>query len=285
MIKPTTVGRISDAPRFRTRAAPVLPRRLVLVASEKGGVGKSVFTRTLIDFLRSNGSRIAAYDADGGIGATLRVLGLRDDRGDLVDEQCAIQGVGYYQGRVEGERNMVLDCMASREPLCVHDLAGGLLGDLTRIIDEGASLDGFMAAIEAEGYRLTIVHVISPDVGSAQSVGRWLDLTEDHADQVAVVNLKHGKPPADFPFWYGFVDAYGEKKGGKTRARLLSGGGVEIEFPALASGTFAKLDASNIAFSRAADVGLSVTERAQVVRFLKEFGDNLAPAKKFLGIE
>jgi hypothetical protein len=202
---------MSDAPRFRTRAIPPLPRRLVLVASEKGGVGKSVFTRTLIDFLRSNGSRIAAYDADGGIGATLRVLGLRDATGDLVDDQCAIEGVGYYQGRVEGERNMVLDCMASREALCVHDLAGGLLGDLTRIIDEGASLDGFMAAIEAEGYRLTIVHVISPDVGSAQSVGRWLDLTEEHADQIAVVNLKHGKPPADFPFWYGFVDAHGEK--------------------------------------------------------------------------
>jgi hypothetical protein len=46
----------------------------------------------------------------------------------------------------------------------------------------------------------------------------------------------------------------------------------------------AKLDASNIPFSRAADVGLSVTERAQFVRFFKEFGDNLVPAKKFLGI-
>ncbi len=58
-----------------------LQKRVALVASEKGGVGKSVFARTLVDWLRFSGYRVAAYDADGGIGATLRVLGERGDNG------------------------------------------------------------------------------------------------------------------------------------------------------------------------------------------------------------
>jgi len=48
--------------------------RVALVANEKGGVGKSVFTRTLIDWLRVEKHEVAAFDADGTIGATVRIL-------------------------------------------------------------------------------------------------------------------------------------------------------------------------------------------------------------------
>ena len=66
---------------------------------------------------------------------------------------------------------------------------------------------------------------------------------------------------------------------------MLESGGVEIEFPALPSGTFAKLDAENIRFTRADKVGLlSITERAHVSKFLRDFGENLGPALPFLGI-
>jgi hypothetical protein len=86
------------------------------------------------------------------------------------------------------------------------------------------------------GCRLTLFHVISPDVGAAQSVARRLSLIGDRADHVAVINLKHGTPPSAFSFWIGFTDAKGVAKGGKTREKLLALGGVEIEFPALPAG-------------------------------------------------
>ncbi len=262
-----------------------LQKRVALVASEKGGVGKSVFSRTLIDLLRFSGHRVAAYDADGGIGATLRVLGERDDNGALIPAQDPLRGVAYYNGRAEDERNLLLDSIASGEVLYVHDLAGGLLADLTRIVDGGEGLTGLLDAFEGYGYRLTVFHVISPDIGSAQSVARWLDLIGDRADHVAVVNLKHGRPPADFPYWYGHDDAAGVRKGGKTRERLLAAGGVEVAFPGLPSGTFAKLDAENVRFSNAANAGLlTITERAHVAKFLTEFRAALAPALRVLGL-
>ena len=68
-------------PRPRAAALPAAVKRVALVANEKGGVGKSVFTRTLVDHLRTSGKRVAAYDADGSVGATARVLGSRDASG------------------------------------------------------------------------------------------------------------------------------------------------------------------------------------------------------------
>ena len=114
---------------------------------------------------------------------------------------------------------------------------------------------------------------------------RWLDVIGDRADHVAVVNLKHGRVPFDFPFWFGFDDAAGVRKGGKTRERLLAGGGVEVTFPALPAGTFAKLDSENVPFSDAANVRLlTITERAHVAKFLNDFRAALAPALPFLGL-
>ena len=208
--------------------ATVSMKRVALIASEKGGVGKSVFTRTLVDWLRGRNQRVAAYDADGSIGATVRVLGLRSANGTLVLDQDPSVGVGFYQGRAEGERNKLLDAIASKEALYVHDLAGGLLTDVMKIVDDGSNLNGLLDAFESHGYRLSIFHLISPDVGSAQSVNRWLEVTGARADHIAVVNRKHGTPPADFPFWYGFKDAKGKEKGGKARSKLLESGGVEI---------------------------------------------------------
>jgi len=260
-------------------------RRVALIANEKGGVGKSVFTRALVDWLRTQGERVLAYDADGSIGATIRVLGTREPGGALCKTQDPAVGIGFYNGRNDGERNILLDSIASDDPLYVHDLAGGLLGDLTRIVDDGEGLSGLLDAFATHGCRLTVFHVISSDIGSAQSVGRWLDLTEGCVDHVAVVNLKHGKPPADFPFWYGFHDARGENKGGGTRRRLLQEGGLEIEFPSLQSGTFAKIDAENIRFSLAQAVGLlTITEQAHVAKFQRDFATMIAPALPLLGV-
>jgi hypothetical protein len=280
------VENAAEKPRKAAKAAATQKavKRVVLVASEKGGVGKSVVSRTLIDWLRSNGHRVAAYDADSAVGATFRVLGERDDSGALLPTQDALRGVAYYNGRAEGERNIILDSIESGENLFVHDLAGGLLADLTRIVDAEEGLSSLLDAFEVNGYRLTILHVISPDIGSAQSVGRWLDLTGERVDHVALVNAKWGKPPSDFPYWYGF-DANGLRKGGKTREKLLAAGGVEVVFPALPAGTFSKLDAENVRFSEADKAGiLTITERSHVAKFIKDFEAAFVPIRPYMGL-
>jgi hypothetical protein len=264
-------------------AAP--SKRVLLIASEKGGVGKSVVCRTLVDFLRQRGVRVAAYDADGAVGATLRILGARDANGRLVETQDPTAGVGYYSGRDDSERPTLLDCIESGEGLYIHDLAGGLLTDLTRIVDGGEGLAGLLDAFSEHGYRVVVIHVIAPDVGAALSVSKWLELAGERVDHVAVVNLVHGKPPSDFPWWFGFTDAKGDKRGGNTRKALLDGGGKEVLFPALQAGAFAKLDSANIALSKAAEAGLlTITERAHVAKFLSDFGVMFKDVFELLGV-
>jgi hypothetical protein len=260
--------------------------RVALVANEKGGVGKSVFTRTLVDWLRVKNHRVSAYDADGTIGATVRILGLKDEKGALIKAQDPALGVRCYNGRADGERNILLDSIESNDRLYVHDLAGGLLTDLSKIVDDGDGLTALLKAFDKYGYRLTVFHVISPDIGSTLSVGRWLEMTGDQVDHVAVINLKHGKPDGDFPYWFGFTAAKGGSKGGKVRERFLARGGQEILFSALHSGTFAKLDAENVRFSVADDAGLlTISERAHVDKFWRDFGEAIKPAFPLLGIE
>jgi hypothetical protein len=260
-------------------------KRVVLIASEKGGVGKSVKARALIDHLRSEGVKLAAYDADGSVGALVRVLGTRTGDGRLAPQQDPVKGVGYYNVRADGERNTLLDAIASGDEIIVHDLAGGSLADLTRVVDGGEGLGGLLAAFGEHGYRLTIVHVISPEIGSAQSVARWIDLVGDHVDHIVVRNSRWGRSEADFPFWYGFTDGQGVSKGGKTREKLHALGGLEIDLPALPAGTYAKTDAENMAFSAAAaNVALTITERAHIAKFRRDYAAAIEPARHLLGL-
>jgi len=92
-------------------------------------------------------------------------------------------------------------------------------------------LTALLKAFHKYGYRLTVFHVISPDIGSTLSVGRWLEMTGDQVDHVAVINLKHGKPDGDFPYWYGFTAAKGGSKGGKVRERFLAKEARKSFFP------------------------------------------------------
>ena len=276
---------MARAQQTRTPAAS-RQKRVVLVTSEKGGVGKSVTARTLVELLRMGGTRLAAYDADGGVGALLRVLGTRDEAGEILDEQDPALGVGYYNIRADEERPTLLNCIASGEPLIVHDLAGGSLADLARISDMGEGLDDLLAAFAGQGYRPIVLHLISSEVAATQSVARWIELAGDRVDHVAVRNTRWGKAEADFPFWHGYVDGHGESRGGKVRARLLEEfGGLEISLPPLPAGTFAKIDADALPFAVAADAPrLTIAERSHVARYLRESALAFERLRPLLGL-
>lgn len=270
------------------QARTITPRqkRVVLITSEKGGVGKSVTARTLVEILRNQGTRVAAYDADGGVGALLRVLGTKGETGDPIEEQDPTVGVGYYNIRADDERPILLNCVASGEPLIVHDLAGGNLADLARISDMGEGLDDLLSAFAGQGYRPIVLHLISSEMAATQSVLRWFELAGDRVDHVAVRNTRWGKTEADFPFWHGYVDGSGESRGGKVRRRMLEEfGGLEISLPALPAGTFAKIDADALPFGIAAEAPrLTIAERSHVARYLREATAAIEPLRPLLGL-
>ena len=253
---------------------------LVLIANNKGGVGKSVIARALADLYRSTSKTVHIFDADGGTGSLLVSYGERDANGALLKTQDPAKGIGFYDIRSDGSRNTLLDALGAGAPIVVHDMAGGSLNELKRIVDDGDGVEGLLDAIDAQGYKLVIVHAISNVAAATQSVRDYLNTFGTRAYHIAVVNKAWGRDDSDFPFWYGFTTTDGVQKGGKARADLLAAGGSEIIFPALQAGTFAKVDAANLPFSKAADSSdLSITERAHLSKF------NKAAAAAFLEIK
>ncbi len=82
----------------------------------------------------------------------------------------------------------------------------------------GEGLVDLLTAFAGQGYRLIVLHLISSEVAATQSVARWLELTGDRVDHVAIRNTRWGKAEADFPFWHGYVDGRGEAAAARSAA-------------------------------------------------------------------
>ncbi|WP_425624875.1 hypothetical protein [Agrobacterium radiobacter] len=258
-------------------------KRIILVVCNKGGVGKSVVSRALTDFLRSTASDAHVYDADGGVGSLVVAYGTKDANGSVKTDQDPAKGVGYYDIRSDGSRNQLLDTLSSGAPIVMHDLAGGSLGEIKRIVDDGDGVEGFLDAVEAQGYRPTLLHVISNVQGATASVREYWNAFGDRADHIAVVNKAWGKTEDDFPFWYGY-EVNGSKKGGNTRTAVLQSG-AELLFPALQPGTFAKVEALNVPYSDAEGAAdLTITEKAHLNKFNKATAAEFLKVKDRLGL-
>jgi hypothetical protein len=273
------------AAKMNPRAkASVAAKRVVSIVSGKGGVGKTMTARALLDIYRSEGIKAAAYDADGAVGGLVRLYGTRADDGAVVEVQDPLDGVAFYDLRSERERNTLLDSIGLEAPLILHDLPGGSTVDIQRIVDGGEGVTGLLDTFELHGTRMTLLHVVDNEIESAQSVGAHMDLFGDRVDHVAVLNMRECRGLSDFPYWAGY-EVNGQRRYGKARERLLANGGVEVILPALPPSTRAKVNALRLPFSKAAQSPeLTITEKAHVAKFLRDFAANLEPARKVLGL-
>jgi len=250
-------------------------KRMVCVVSAKGGPGKTTISQQLVEVYRAEGSNVAIFDADGQVGGLARLY--------------ADWGVHFYDLRSDGERNALLDSVASDSDIILQDLPGGSLYEVSKIVDagDGESVEGFLSTLEDNGVRLTLIHAIDPEIESTQSVSDYLALfPADRVDHVACLNMREAKKTdsENFPYWFGF-DVGGERRYGKARAKLLEAGGTEIVLPGLQVGTRAKVKASGVPFSVARESKeFSLTERAQISNFLKGFSRGLEPARSVLGL-
>ena len=249
-------------------------KRLVLVVSGKGGVGKTTFSRLMTDAYRERKTRAAVFDADGQIGGLVRVYHDAD--------------VGFYDLRQDTERSTLLNSIASDADVILHDLPGGSRFEISKIVDngDGERVEGFLAALRENGVRMTLVHVIDNEIESAQSVGQYLDVFgTDSVDHVAVLNMRESRDiKTDFPYWSGY-EIGGERRFGKARDRLLSAGGIEVSMPGMQVGTRSKINALNLKYSDCVrHHELTITERSIASQFLRGFQKSIEPASGFLGL-
>ncbi len=256
---------------------------LLMTTSLKGGGGKSTLANAIVDYARRTRLDMAAYDADGAIGSLSDMHASRKADGRLIATQDPLAGVVGYNIR-DDSRPMLFNSLGQGHARIVHDLAGGSLNDLQRIFDDQDGLKNFFRALNAAQTRPVFLHVVTPDASTVASVARHLNLTDElgelakNASHIAVLNRHGNRKDRDFPDWYGYDDAEGTARGGKTRTRLLEGGGAEMDLPSLNDRTAAMVKALRIPFSAAMDdLRLDAHDRQRVRMFTQDFEEALAP--------
>lgn len=260
------------------------PKRALFVASQKGGPGKTTFTRGLLDYYRQNALRCAGYDADGRVGQLIQYYGTRDATGALELEQDPLAGVGYFDIRAEGERDTLLNVLDTDTDRLLFDLPGGVVHELSKVMDMDSQPKTLLKEYQRSGYRVTVVVVMIPVMASVRTVQEAITTFGDQVDYIAVKNLAFGDSE-DFVLFDGY-EINGERRGGKGKAALEQHQGVVMEMPRLSPRTYALLDLYNLTFAEAIDdTRLTRADRSRVYQWRESFYRNLESAADFLAID
>ena len=247
-----------------------ISRRVILMTSEKGGVGKSAAARLLAETLKSERSDVMLVDGDGGVGQLVQFLGARDaDRGRLLDPQPSdgVHVFGFHGG--EASRDRLLD-------LLTESTAGVVLVDLP-----ATSLSG-LAAMEATldlsgmltglGFSLTVATVITPYRASVANVTTAI-MSFPNADHVVVRNRGLGIDDDDWDLW----------NGSNARKAAEKAGASIVDIPFLKTGVLVRLDAANCRFADGDSIALPVADKRRLRTFLAGGGAALRAAGDRLG--
>jgi hypothetical protein len=224
-------------------------KRLILVLTDKGGTGKSLFTRGVTDYLirKQLQHKTLIVDGDGEVGQLLQFY----------------KHTGVISAQIidEQKRDQFMEILESKQPLIVVDLPAAAISNLAKLEEE---ID-FFQVVKDYGYRLTLCNVMSPFKASVRSVKAMIDLAGEHADYVVVKNRFFGDD-ADFHLY----------ESGQGKKALAKHNGLEISMPKICTGVLAELDSKNIPFWQAVnDEQLKLAYRCRVNKWQKEFDEQL----------
>lgn len=254
-------------------------KRVVMINSNKGGVGKTFTARLLGDVVRNVWKLpIALYDADGSNGGLYRVHGLRGQDGKLVPNQDASVGCGYFNVRNSeaDSGKQFFGCVAGGHASVLIDMPGGSSGVIQKIADDGVGVDILLDVFNAEGYRVTLLHLLTNNRECYNSVELYQRMFGDAADHVAVLNkmcCARVSAETRFENW----------NNGTIRSGFLAAGGFELYLPAIhetIDDRAANFRAPMSSMLTSSEV--QIFERAHIKRLLKVAAEAFEPVKSLI---
>ncbi len=156
------------------RSSSVALKLLIFMVADKGGTGKSTFTRALVDILHYRNLDYLAYDGD--------------KRNSQLYRHYHKVGAGVHKLNfsVEGGADELIEAMdRCGAPVMVVDLPGGGV----ELLEQLNSQMNFLADANDMGYAVTMVSVLSRIKDSVNALRLLMDLTGDSAQHIAVKNL------------------------------------------------------------------------------------------------
>lgn len=263
-------------------------RTFNIVSSEKGGAGKTTFGEALIRILRGFGMTVSAWDADGDTGSLSRKLMPKDESGNVVgvagsarDLLSSVATVSAYDMRTD-QRAAMIDSLDAEADAIVHDLPGGSLVEIKRIYDAGRGIGGTVEELKMGIDQINVIHVISSDVSSSNSVVDWTNLAEndgvaDHIRHVVVINGRDGADETSFHDWF---------KKNKARKELLANGQlIEIWMPKISDELLTFLNSLNISiFEAANEPRVWRSRRGEAARWVSNLQQQILANHEVFGI-
>jgi hypothetical protein len=215
--------------------------RLVLVTGDKGGVGKSFTSRTLLDWYLGQGATVHAFDTDKTNSTLYRFYQMEGAVKQLdVENPADLDELLNLLGRLsEG---------ASREVVLLDCAARTLDAFLKWMRDIG-----FMDLKRDLGFQMTLAFVLGPE---KDCITILKDAATQFGGDVDYVVIKNLAKSSNF-------DLY---QGSNTRKLLVEQlGAAEIELPALLEKTTLLLDRHNLGFGQAlCHEGIQLADRSRV---------------------
>jgi hypothetical protein len=159
--------------------------QIILVGSDKGGVGKSTVSRCLLDYLKNRGVAYRAFDTQA-------------PNGDLVrfNYEAKITDIASIEGQMEVFDGVIDDTVT------VVDICAGQLTPTIQALDDAKLLED----VRAGSVKLVLMHVLGPTMASISevaSVARTIGgakhlLVKNHVNQTRFFEWDNGGASAIF---------------------------------------------------------------------------------------
>lgn len=223
-----------------------MSKRAVFVVAQKGGVGKSFFTRGVVQLCRDAGLRTAAFDADGPVGQLMQYYGRYDEAEEPV--QDPIGAAGCFDVRDEKQRDGLLQAIATGADVVIIDMPGGSIGEIAKVLGSPQAL---FDEYRNHGYEVTVAIVISVLKASINSVLDAVDLFGSSVNYVVVKNRGTGgsPEPEDFRVYDGYDNGVTSSEG-LARKAIEAHGGQTIIMDEIQASTIQWLDEFDYSFAQ-----------------------------------
>ncbi|BBD62878.1 hypothetical protein NIES2109_57280 (plasmid) [Nostoc sp. HK-01] len=278
---------------------PTKSRRLVIVTGDKGGVGKSTFSRAMIQTYLDNNQNFAAFDADMSNPQIKR----------FYEEECTVMPLDIFR-RGEADISLLDELKNLIDPpekdtikSPNKNVSESSNPDLTNSPDKDAqpvafvskslfllelppqSIQFFRSFEEEMGFfkmvgkkldmRVTMATVINRTKDSVNQFIHLRDFCGDKVDYVVVKNLFFGEKDR-----FERYDNYPLVK----ELQNLNKSIPEIYMPDLIAHAYDYLDENNLSFSKGIEQSQKLSVQGRVEKWMENFKKSIEPAKHLLGL-
>jgi hypothetical protein len=148
---------VAKGPQDRPTPSPMPVHRptVILVGADKGGVGKTTVTRTLLDYLEARNIPRRAFDTEHPKGTLKR---FHPDITEIVDVTSA------------SDQMKIFDTINANEATVI-DVRAGLLSTTLKALRD----IGFMDHAKASNYTFAVFHILGPSIASLDEIADTAD--------------------------------------------------------------------------------------------------------------